>query len=93
MEMRDFFLYASLAAGPALFGRDGWLPVQAKGAAALAWRAPAEAAGSAWERWATGRTAPPQVTRARLGAARAAWDARPLPYTRRQSTLDTEGRG
>jgi len=27
MEMRDFFLYASLAAGPALFRRDGWLPV------------------------------------------------------------------
>ena len=68
MEMRDFFLYASLAAGPALFRRDGWLPVQTKGAATLAWRAPAEAPDSAWQRWATGRTAPPQVTRARLGA-------------------------
>ena len=81
MEMRDFFLYASLAAGPALFRRDGWMPVQAKGAATVLWRAPAEAPDSAWQRWATGRTAPPQVTRARLGApaARAAWDARPCP--------------
>ena len=68
MEMRDFFLYASLAAGPALFRRDGWMPVQAKGAATVLWRAPAEAPDSAWQRWATGRTAPPQVTRARLGA-------------------------
>ena len=30
MEMRDFFLFSAFAAGPALFRRDGWLPVAAR---------------------------------------------------------------
>ena len=68
MEMRDFFLYSCLAADSALFQRDGWLPVQAKEAARVAWRAPADAPDSAWQRWATGRTALPQVKSAYLGA-------------------------
>ena len=68
MEMRDFFLYSCLVADSALFQRDGWLPVQAKEAARVAWRAPADAPDSAWQRWATGRTALPQVKSAHLGA-------------------------
>ena len=66
MEMRDFFLYSCLAAGPALFRRDGWLPVQAKEAVRVTWRAPADAPDSAWQRWATGRTALPQVIKCLL---------------------------
>jgi len=53
MEMRDFFVFSALAAGGALFRRDGWRPVAPQPAAAAAWRAPGEAR-EAWARWATG---------------------------------------
>ena len=60
MEMRDFFTYSALAAGAALFRRDGWLPVHTKqqSGAPPPWRAPAEAA-EVWRRWVTGRSGLP----------------------------------
>ena len=57
MEMRDFFIYSALAAGPALFRREGWLPVASR---PTSWRRPADAQED-WQRWAAGRTGLPLV--------------------------------
>lgn len=58
MEMRDFFVYSALAAGPSLFRQAG-TPVAATHAP-TGWCAPA-AARDKWQRWATGCTGLPFV--------------------------------
>jgi len=66
MEMRDYFIYAGMAAGAALFSSRGWRPVHGRkgfpkgGEALVEWLQPAQHE-NAWRRWATGHTGLPLV--------------------------------
>ena len=53
MEMRDFFIYSALAAGPLLFRREGWKPVAPQKRAK--WENASDRRAR-WLQWATGRT-------------------------------------
>jgi len=66
MDMRDYFIYAGMAAGAALFSSRGWRPVHGRkgfpkgGEALVEWLQPAQHE-NAWRRWATGHTGLPLV--------------------------------
>lgn len=58
LEMRDFFLYTTYAAGNRIFRQEG-LPVSKK-LASVAWTDPQDET-ERWDRWATGKTQLPLV--------------------------------
>jgi len=67
MEMRDAFVYAALAAGPALFRREGWLPVRESGGAA------GNASGGAAGKASGGAASAGQVTWKQPAEASGSW--------------------